>query len=219
MSVAVIVPWLGGCEHRERARDWCLARHRYPVTLAEGSEPWCKARAVMPAVRATSAEIVVVADADCWTDGLAEAVAMVEAGRAWAVPHRDVHRLSRTATEQLLAGGPADGLEQEPYLGVVGGGFVIAPRDAILAIPLDPRFVGWGQEDRSWGMALEAVLGPPWRGTGPLIHLWHPPQQRLDRVIGSMDGWRLQRRYTKARWKPEAMAALLTEANALLEAA
>lgn len=218
MSVEVIVPWLGGCEHRECAREWCLGRYPWPVTLATGSEPWCKARAVMPLVRASAADVVVIADADCWSEGLADAVAAVERGAVWAVPHDAVHRLTAAATEDLLAGEQASELDEPAYRGVVGGGFVVAPRDAVLAVPMDPRFVGWGQEDRSWGMALEAVLGPPWRGSAPLVHLWHPPASRQDRVIGSMEGWRLQRRYTKARWQPEAMAALLSEAQALLEA-
>lgn len=33
---------------------------------------------------------------------------------------------------------------ERPYPGIIGGGFVIAPREVIATIPPDPRFVGWG---------------------------------------------------------------------------
>lgn len=165
----------------------------------------------MPAVESARTDIVVVADADVWCDGLPEAAEAVRDGAAWAVPHRLVHRLTETATRSLIAGGSPDEYEQRPYPGVEGGGVIVTRRDTLLEIPLDPRFVGWGQEDVSHGVALRTLLGGCWRGTADLIHLWHPPQERLSRKVGSLQGRALGRRYFDARRSPDEMRALLAE--------
>ena len=212
------MPWLGGCEYRDRALDWALGRYaaRHPdwgVTIAPGGRPWVTAAAVNPAVERSAADIVVVADADVWCDGLLEAVYAVIGGEPWAIPHGDVHRLSPEATTQLLAGADPRRLElaEAVWPGVQGGGYVIARRETLLDIPLDPRFVGWGQEDTSWAMALHYLAGPAWRIHRPLYHLWHPPQDRMSRKRGSVAGWQLYRRYCTAREHPARMRELVEE--------
>lgn len=212
VSVGVVVPWRsGGCEHRQRAWGHLKPRYPWPVIEAPGREPWCKAAAVTPAVEATDADIVVVADADVWCDGLPDAVRAVQAGAPWAVPHYLVHRLTEDATENWLSGRPDETCEQAPYAGICGGGIVVAAREVLEAIPLDTRFVGWGQEDESWAIALTCLLGEPWRGIADLWHLWHPPQQRITRTRGTMDGWLLRRRYVRASHDPVVMRALIEE--------
>ena len=145
-SAEVVIPWLPGCPHRTRALGYVTSRLRLPFTVAHGSVPWVKADAVMPAVVRSRADIVVVADADCVTDGLEEAIRAVEMGAPWAKPHRDVHRLSEEGTEAVYNGGDwrEQSLDREVYRGVAGGGFVVARREVILSIPLDSRFTGWG---------------------------------------------------------------------------
>lgn len=176
----------------------------------------------MPAVEASGADIVVVADADVWTAGVELAVEAVSQGvTAWAIPHTPVHRLSQLATMAVLDGHDlATALEHDepPYRGVPGGGIVVARREVIRAVPLDPRFVGWGQEDESWAIALECLTGPAWRGTAPLWHLWHPPQPRASRRRGNPDGWRLRRRYLTARHDRALMLDLVSEARDALSA-
>ena len=218
-SVAVVVPWRGGCAHRERAWKFLRPRYEWPVIEAPGPEPWCKAASVAPAVEATAADIVVVADADVWCDGLAAAVGAVAGGAPWAIPHHRVHRLTEDATRNTLAGREDYRTEQIPYPGIPGGGIVVAPRGVIRSIPLDSRFVGWGQEDESWGWALAALVGLPWRGDADLIHFWHPPQQRLTRARGSFESWELRRRYAKARHDPVTLRALIEEGRRDLDAA
>lgn len=169
----------------------------------------------MPALAASTADIVVVADADVWCDETETAVEEVAAGAGWAIPHRGVFRLTETATSQVLAGESWIDLEldERPYLGLLGGGIVVAHRETLLTIPLDPRFIGWGGEDDSWGMALRTMLGPPARGRGQLVHLWHPPQPRVTRRRGSAANWKLRGRYLAAVDDPAAMRRLLTEAH------
>lgn len=178
-----------------------------------GGEPWVKADAAMPAVISSDAEIVVVADADCWTDGLADAVTAVENGAPWAIPHAGVFRLTPAGTERFMAGAEVstDDLAQRPYRGYPGGGFVVAPRQAVIDIPLDPRFVGWGQEDESWALALRTLAGAPWRGKAPLVHMWHPPQQRQSRAHGRDESVALAARYTAAADRPDRMRDLIGE--------
>ena len=105
MSVAVLIPWRGGCPDRERALRWVSAQHEHPVTICEPPDgEWCKAHAVNPAAQASSADIIVVADADVWTDGIPAATEAVKQGVPWAIPHRTVHRLTPAATDRLIDG-------------------------------------------------------------------------------------------------------------------
>jgi hypothetical protein len=226
----VLVPWRGGCEHRERAWEWIEARYRgeHPEWRIKRCEalrsseegPWVKALALMPAVAASDAEIVIVADADVWCENLRPAVEAVAEGAPWAMPHRAVHRLTEHATAQLLEGTDLWELDEveRAYLGVYGGGAVIARRETLLDVPLDPRFTGWGQEDHSWGLALFSAAGHPFLGKAHLFHLWHPPQPRLSRRYGSPEGRALWLRYgTASRLGPDAMRSLLQEAKDALE--
>ena len=220
-TVEVVVPFLGGCQHRDRAAKWLLPHYLWPVTIAPGGAPWCKAAAITPAVERSSADIIICADADVWCDALSEAVAAVEAGAPWARPHRMVHRLASAGTDAVLVGADwrDQPLEQRRYYGVDGGGYVVARRETLLDVPLDPRFVGWGQEDCSHGLALHTLAGPAWRGDAPLVHLYHPPQARMDRKRGSPAGWALYHRYVRAARDPALMYALIEEAKDAARAA
>lgn len=221
MPLTVVIPWRAGCDHRARALGWVLAQYRahhpdWRIALTETPDgPWVKANAVMPAIESAPAGPVIVADADTWTDDLQAAVTQIQRGAPWAIPHRLVHRLNEHGADQVLAGANwrAQPVAQKPYPGLPGGGYVVADRDALLAVPMDPRFVGWGQEDESWARALTTLLGQPWRGDADLVHLWHPPQERLSRRHGSREGWQLRRRYLMARHDPSAMQRLIEEAK------
>ncbi len=223
MSVAVLIPWRDtGCEHRTRACAFVLSRYAntsWPVVIGRHDDgPWCKALAVADALAQTQAEILIVADADIWTDGLPAAVQAVQDGAAWAVPHRGVHRLNEAATGRYMAGELLDGLPlaERAYLGVECGGIFVIRRETYEAAPLDPRFVGWGSEDEAAGFAWRCLLGPPWRGKTPLIHLFHPPQERATRNFGSMESRDLRKRYARARNDPAAMRHLIEEGRPCL---
>lgn len=169
----------------------------------------------MPAVQAADAEIVVVHDADVWCEELPAAVQAVRDGAPWAMPHDAVYRLTELATTRLIGGESGLGVEfEEPaYQGRWGGGIVVAPRETLLEIPLDPRFVGWGSEDQAWAIALTYLAGEGWRGSAPLTHLWHPPQERLTRQFGCFESKALLRRYADARRAPALMRELIEEAK------
>jgi hypothetical protein len=60
---------------------------------------------------------------------------------------------------------------------------------------------------------LRWMAGPAWRSEGPLWHLWHPPQERLTRRVGSRASEQLRGRYRRAR-RVEDIERLVAEAKA-----
>lgn len=187
----------------------------FRVVLGEHTDvEWRKAAAIMNGLAQTDADVVIVADADVWCDPRS-AVDAVEAGAPWAVPHGKVCRLTEEATARVLDGERPTlrRLEQRPYAGYECGGVYVIRRDVLVDVPPDARFVGWGQEDQSQAAALRTLVGPPWRGSLNLWHLWHPPQARKSRTVGSDDGQALWRRYANARRKPDVMRVLVEEAK------
>lgn len=221
----VVIPWADdGQPERAAALAFVLDRwaQRHPtwaVTVATApADPWCKAAAVMPAVEAAADGPVVVADADVWCDGAAAAVDGL--GEApWAIPHWYVRRLNAAATTAVYEGVSFEALDayslaERAYLGVPGGGMLVAPRDVLLSVPLDPRFIGWGGEDYSQGCALLAVYGEPWRSqTEWLWHLWHPPQLRPDRRTPNAANEALRQRYRSAMGDVAGTLDLIREAQ------
>lgn len=216
MATSVLIPWAGQDPHRQAALEWVKARYaNEPWQLVTGTceGAWCKARAVADATSRADGDLFVIADADVWSDGTTAAVTAVEAGEPWAVPHDLVHRLTHESTVQVYEGQEPCGLptEQAPYRGRRGGGIVVVTRDNYQQAPLDPRFAGWGHEDESWALALKTMLGDGWRGTDDLFHLWHPPQQRLNRHVGSEPSLRLYHQHVRAQWDRQAMRRLIEE--------
>lgn len=225
MTVEVIVPFRGGCPHREAAWEWVEQRWRslgWPVTEAPASPgPWIKAAAVTSAAVASIADVIVIADADVWTHGTHDAVQAVYGGTAWAVPHTTVWRLSQQTTAKVIACelGLEDvhvgDLAEKPHRAQAGGGVVVMRRDTYLSCPLDPRFVGWGQEDEAYELAMTVLHGPVWRGPATLRHLYHPPQKRRSRGVGNDANLELFKRYKVAARNPGRMRALVDEAKAV----
>lgn len=217
MTAAVLIPYESSEPWRARARDHVVNRYRaagHEVIEGGCPAPWRKAVAVDAAARHTTADILVVADADCACP-VDDAIAAVEAGAAWAVPHDLVHRLDEPATEIFYATGePGHGRAQRPYRGFEGGGIVVVRRAVWDLAPMDPRFQGWGGEDSSWALALNILAGRPWRGTADLFHLWHPPAPRALRRWGTADNRALEIRYRlAARAGRRAMTDLVREAR------
>lgn len=218
----VLIPWQAGCKHRAAALDWVTTQYAenfpdWEIVVCElaADEPWNKAKALQAGIEATKRhELVVMNDADCWCDGLTDAIAALDQDE-WAVPHKGVFRLDENATQRVLEGDskPSDesrSVEQRAYPGTVGGGIVAMHSETFRRVPIDPRFQGWGQEDDAWALALYMLAGHPWRGKAPLYHLWHPPQERLNRRIGSVESKALLRRYGRARTR-EDMQTLIDE--------
>ena len=231
MSVGLLIPWRGGCEHREKALEWVLDRYLEVLPDAEvtfgscADGPFNRSQATLVAASWNSADVFVVTDGDVFCD---PTLAIGNLGASgWAVPHKLIHRLSQESTEKVLAGADWRDLplstdnpqDRRPYKGNETGTLYVIRRELLFDVPPDVRFVGWGQEDQAHRYALRTLAGKPWRGTDDLVHLWHPPQERQNRRVGNPTSLALLGRYRKADRRPEPMRALIEEANEWLKSA
>lgn len=167
---------------------WLAAHHpEWPIIEGYGNgKDWSKGEAIADALMRTTADVLIVADADCLVapTALAWTVEQVRRGAPWAIPHQHVYRASQSVTARYLAQLPAAlvmpdaaDLTREPYIGYVGGGIFVVRRvhyEASGGIPL--AFRGWGGEDTALATILDGMIGPHVRGTADLLHLWHEPQ-------------------------------------------
>lgn len=218
-EIAVVIPYGNGTPWRKQALHHVMTWYaenleNARILLGHSRDPWCKARAVAEALKRSNGEsIVIIGDADSISPGVQEAVQAVRNGAAWAMPHLKVYRFNQDATRKVYEGSALGALtgrkiwyDQDPYKGYEGGGITVLKRDAYLDCPLDPAFIGWGQEDEAWAMALNGLYGPPWRGEGPLYHLWHEKPERKSRYVGSDASLARLNAYKEARiqgnWGP-----------------
>lgn len=216
----VLIPYAGEDLYRARHLAWVRDRYRdlgYRVILGDGDPyAWRKAVAVEDALRQSTSDVVVIADADVWCDDLPDAIDKVMSGEAgWATPYWGVQRLTLEASERFKQG-ERDGLAtEETHHGYAGGGIVVLWRAAYEQAPLDPRFVGWGGEDQAWAVTLRTMVGKSWRSrAGVCWHLWHPPQTRLTRAVGSAENEALRAEYAAALNTPGRMRAVIAEGRA-----
>jgi hypothetical protein len=191
-GVSIIVPRAVD-DGPERIAAWAWLKARYQTLfpdwqLLEGrshAAMWRKGEAVDNALTRATGSVLVIADADCVVPeaALREAVALVESGVPWVVPHRTVSRLNPRQTAEWLADPvsterppPTGDLFRPAYTGVAGGGIVVIERSDFAAVGGIPKtFCGWGAEDESLALILDTMLGPHRRLDTPLVHLWHPP--------------------------------------------
>lgn len=207
MKVAVVFPWRAGCPWRERARQWVQGRYTdlHPewvqvLGTCNPDLPFNRAEAILDGARRVDADVYVVADADAWCPKVGRSVE-VAVERGWVTPQKKLHRLTGAASERLMAG-ETDGLHTiEVYTGHHAGTLVVLRADVLFDVPPDVRFIGWGQEDDAWRIALSELVAQPHRTAGgsDIFHLWHPPQERRNRVEGTEAGVALLRRYMDAR--------------------
>lgn len=228
MRVSVLVPFRGGCPHRDRAwrfvREWYkTAFPDWQIELGDSESPeFSRTQAILDAYRRADGDVLVVADADVICDAIPDAIDQASE-KGWAIPHRLLHRLSPESTDLVLAGADWRGLplstdnrqDCKPYVGFEAGTLLVLTRETFDAAPPDPRFVSWGHEEEAWSAALRCLVGPPWRGTADLVHLWHPAAPRQSRGKGSDANLNLCRRYRSARTSPTRMRTLIEEAKAV----
>lgn len=222
-DVSLIVPFRTDNAHRQRAWEWCERRYRAllpgveVVVAGDGSTegPFNKAKAVNTAVRSSTGTVLLLGDADsALPTGWAEPAASTARAGGWALPS-SCHYLSQAQTEALLGCPPAAPLEVPErceYSGTVSwGGHVMLPWELFERVNgMDERFLGWGPEDSSFGLALTALCGPARRLPGAMLHLWHPAP-----LAGTWHAdWRdhvrlLYDRYVASAQDPAAMAELV----------
>lgn len=215
--ISAIIPWQPGCAHRQQNLPWVVQQLEPlvdEVVIGEISGPWSKAEAVAKGLETARGDVLVIHDADVWvqdpswvTDCL-KALYTVSA----VAPHSTVRRLpDAVSTRSVVGGANPYSFDSQNHRARFGGGIVVLERSTYEHCPLDPRFVGWGQEDESWAIALDVLFGRCVQQPRDLIHLWHPPQERLDRRWGSQESTALYKRYETAAESREAMLDLIAE--------
>lgn len=217
MTVAIVIPAGGTDPDRTKALEWITGRYErlhpnWGIHIGECSGEWSKGAAVADGLSRTDADTIVIADGDSFIPDLTRAVTAVETGTPWVVPHRLVYRLTRSVTRHVLDDGEAIARRTDcvrrPYAGPPGGGIVVLNRDTYNAVGgIDPRFLGWGGEDVSFGWALRTLVGHELRFEAPLFHLWHP--HPAPNLRGSPESEELVARYTEATGIPRLMRAII----------
>lgn len=230
MTVVVVVPFATDDPDRLAAWEYLEGRYHsehpeWRIVTGTCDGPWSKARAVDDAIGQTDADLLIITDADVWCEQTAEFVAKIEA-EVWefASPHRRIVRLNQASTERVYREGFPENmpnpreLTERVYDGMLGGGIVILPRALYEQCPLDPRFEGWGGEDESWGRALMTLTKKRAQGRNVLWHLYHQPQERVNRKIGNPANDQLKERYRLAAGDPARTLALIEEGRCHLPA-
>jgi predicted glycosyltransferase involved in capsule biosynthesis len=129
--------------------------------------------------------VFVFTDADSYVPAaqINHAIQMMEKsenGCVWLFPYDEYCSLTEDASQRFMEGARQE-LDCEYIFPSVShpeaavGGCVIVSRKAFETVGgYDERFIGWGEEDRAFEMALHTLVHPQVRLVGRLFHLWHP---------------------------------------------
>lgn len=185
MRIGLCIPWRA---QPSRVGAFDVTIEWYSKVLPEatvylGDEPRAKTFNVSAARnRACDAalldgcDVLVVSDADVLPDrdALVEAIDLISSGEDMVIPYREMLRLSKEATVDVLNGKE---LNREDYVehGAWAGGLVVISSRCFRALNgWDERFMSWGQEDDAFAIAYKTIFGKDIpRCGGDLPSLWH----------------------------------------------
>lgn len=210
MSVQAVVPFRDtGCLWRQRA--WAHCRKQWPQYVLGTSPdgPWNISAALNDGIHRASGDILVLTGADVVVEqgALDAAVGWAQQGH-WAQAASQYMRLTQDSTTVVLAGEGGDLIGDITGAGV-GWGPIVAPREMLLDIGYDERFVGWGGEDDAFGVAMATLVGQPNICPGTVWLLYHPNND-IDHPH-YQDNLRLLAQYRSNVGDPVAMRRLVDE--------
>src|SRR5690606_39457412 len=92
IDVGYLIPFGNETPWRSKALEYTKTWYEErlegsPIHVGIHTGTWSKAQAVAQALSRSREPVIVIADADCVTPGLQDAVHAVRQGAAWAVPH------------------------------------------------------------------------------------------------------------------------------------
>lgn len=192
MNVEVIMPWRdSGCPARKRAFDfvYSLYSREYPVRLCDaGGDEFNRAATRNAGVAESSADVVIVADADLFVplSQIRTAVEVAASTRLQVRPFTQFGHLRENGTVQFIEREDHSMITHERFNtlatlwpGVHGGVFVIQRSLWLEAGGMDERFTGWGGEDNAFNAVCEEMFGPVHLVQGYAYHLFHPTRRRM----------------------------------------
>jgi glycosyltransferase involved in cell wall biosynthesis len=197
-------------------------------------DPYSKSIAVNDAARKATGDIFVILDADTWLpppviEQCAEAIRTSRTD-VWYIPYHVVYRLVREDTAAILASDAAtceplsvparyeERIDKPP-----GGAQIIPARGFRTVGGYDPRFRGWGGQDRAFVRAADTLYVAHRRTRNAVISLWH---ERVGAKSKKHTSWRdglpygkndvtrtLVKRYKSACGDVSQMRALVDKAR------
>lgn len=223
----IVVPWRDSGEpHRRRSCLWVRDRLAalFPtaalILADDGRQPWSRAASIDAAILASSAELILVSDADLAipAEQLAAALAAAAEAPGQVVPFDHYRYLELEQSEAIRLGQVRESAwprvsARFTMRSSLGGAMAISRASWAEAGGHDPRFRGWGGQDYGFAHACATLVAPMRRIPGPVVHLWHPADPTNNRAAPSYDrNMRLMTRYAEAaKAGPEAMRALIGE--------
>jgi len=242
MTVSILVPFRPERRNDVRIKHWRWIRQRWEhvlpgVEIVEGttdSVPFSKSQAINDAYRKSSGDILITADADTWIERehILHALDQASAIPHAVVPWTNCYRMTRTDSTEICNSDPAgpfpvtqemvsriddDAPPSPASLAMV----VVIQRRAFEAVGgMDPRFLGWGGEDTSFGLACWTLLGPTILLLGNAWSLYHARPKKHNTTRGEQRIWRddvgdinfdLWQRYYDAKEKPATMTGICGE--------
>lgn len=185
MSLSIVVPFRGGCPHRERAYLYVRARLAVSFPTAEiidaddGGKVFSRERSLNLGASRAKGDMLVFHEADCIVAPrqilAAIDLAALDPGRL-VLPYSTVYLLSPEATDLVISGpSGADLPGVSVAVGMLGGIGVISRATFERVGGFDSSLEGWGRGDVSFVEACDRHAAPTMRTMGELLHLWHPP--------------------------------------------
>lgn len=243
-KISILIPFSSKDPARRKNFLWLLDYWRHELPEAEiiigksRSRIFCKGEALNNAVRKSRGKVLVIMDADAYISGevidkCADLILEELDNHLWFVPYRNLYRLRREITCEILESDPANPLripsppppdyyennrDRSKYGHRYGAMCMMFPREAYHVLGcFDERFKGWGGEDVALLRALDTLYGKHKTTNNDILHLWHPfiGESYKTRVWegqkGSNANQKLANKYHKATRHPSKMRKLVDE--------
>lgn len=243
-TISLLIPFSSKDHMRRRTLRWLLAYWAHELPDAEiiigksRSKVFCKGEALNNAFRKSTGKVIAIIDADAYIQGgviehCAKRILEEEEHHLWYVPYKNLYRLTKEATNDILSSDPEDPIrlprhlhqsffensaDQSHYGHRYGAMLMVLPRKAIETLGcFDERFKGWGGEDVAFLRAMDTLFGKHKTMSTSIYHLWHPfigDNYRNRRWAGQQHdsiNSNLANRYHRATRRPHKMRELVDE--------
>lgn len=181
----IVIPWRGTRPERTHAKNYVLGKLRelLPnalIILADsGHQPFNRAASRNRGVSQAGEGVVVVCDADTIPERkpLLEAIEQASRDKLLHLPYTHYRALSPAGTAAVVNGTPVAECPTEIEGDGSQGGVLVMDTEAWRSVGgMDERFTGWGFEDTSFCVTVQALCGGVIRHEGNIHHLWHPSE-------------------------------------------
>ena len=194
-QLTFVIPFRTDNGERQEIFNWNIARLNtlFPqskIVVGESPPgPFNRSAACNDGILKVETELLAVLDADTvWNkELLIHALTQLENYATWNIPYSTYHVTSHNFTQRQLHDSPGCSIhlstetDVDHILRAVPGdlyppvsGICFMHTESMYKVGgFDPRFVGWGFEDRAFFLSANKILGNASRGFGEVFHLYH----------------------------------------------